>query len=127
MGGVGSAGCVMADRLSQDGRSSVLIVEGGGTDVGQAKIISTLMWVTNIGSDTDWGNKTIPQPHLNNRVIPIPIGKIIGGGSSINATVWLKGDRADYDAWESPAGAGWGFSSILERLKQGRRSAGGGR
>jgi len=95
--GAGSAGCVMAHRLSQDGRSSVLVIEGGGTNIEQEKIADSRLYVRNFGTDTDWGYKSTPQTHLNNRVIVAPVGKIIGGGSSINATVWLKGDKADYD------------------------------
>ena len=95
--GAGSAGCVMAHRLSQDCRFSVLVIEGGGTNLEQDKIINPMLYVTNFGTDTDWGNKTVPQANLMNRTIVAPIGKIIGGGSSINATVWLKGDKADYD------------------------------
>jgi choline dehydrogenase len=106
--GAGAAGCVLANRLSEDGRSSVLVIEGGGTDIGLAKISDPRLWPTNFGTDTDWGCSTVPQPHLNGRSIVAPVGKVIGGGSSINATVWLNGDRADYDAWEAAAGPGWG-------------------
>src|SRR5436190_1651517 len=73
----------------------------------------------------DWGYKSTPQAHLNNRVIVAPVGKIIGGGSSINATVWLKGDKADYDAWEAAAGPGWGFDAIVRNFKKAERYAGG--
>jgi choline dehydrogenase len=123
--GAGSAGCVMAHRLSQDGRFSVLVIEGGGTNLDQEKIVNPLLYPTNFGTDTDWGNKTVPQANLMNRTIVAPIGKIIGGGSSINATVWLKGDKADYDAWEAVAGANWGFASIIKGFKRVERYAGG--
>ena len=68
-----------------------------------------MIYTRNFGSDTDWGYKSTPQKALNNRVIVAPVGKIIGGGSSINATVWLKGDKADYDAWEAAAGPALGL------------------
>jgi choline dehydrogenase len=123
--GAGSAGCVMAHRLSQDGRFSVLVVEGGGTDLEQPKIMNPMLYTTNFGTDTDWGNKTVPQANLKNRTIVAPIGKIIGGGSSINATVWLKGDKADYDAWEAAAGPNWSFASIIKAFKRVERYAGG--
>lgn len=123
--GAGSAGCVMAHRLSQDGRFSVLVIEGGGTNLEQEKIINPLLYVTNFGTDTDWGNKTIPQANLMNRTIVAPIGKIIGGGSSINAAVWLKGDKACYDTWEAAAGPNWGFASIIKGFKRVERYAGG--
>ena len=123
--GAGSAGCVMAHRLSQDGRFSVLVIEGGGTNLDQDKISNPLLYVTNFGTDTDWGNKTVPQANLMNRTIVAPIGKIIGGGSSINAAVWLKGDKADYDTWEAAAGPSWGFTSIIKGFKRVERYAGG--
>ncbi len=123
--GAGAAGCVLALRLSQDGRASVLVIEGGGTNLDQEKIFNPGIYTRNFGSDTDWGYKSTPQKALNNRVIVAPVGKIIGGGSSINATVWLKGDKADYDAWEAAAGPGWGYDSIIRNFKKVERYAGG--
>ena len=123
--GAGAAGCVMANRLSEDGRSSVLLIEGGGTDIGQAKISDPRLWPTNFGTDTDWCCSTVPQPHLNGRSIVAPVGKVIGGGSSINATVWLNGDRADYGAWEAAAGPDWGFDHLIRNFKKAERYAGG--
>jgi choline dehydrogenase len=123
--GAGAAGCVMAHRLSQDGRSSVLVIEGGGTNLDQDKIVDPRIYTRNFGTDTDWGYKSTPQAHLNNRVIVAPVGKVIGGGSSINATVWLKGDKADYDAWEAAAGPNWGFEAIIRNFKKVERYAGG--
>ena len=123
--GAGSAGCVMANRLSQDGRTTVLLIEGGGTNIEQEKISDPRVYTRNFGTDTDWGYKSTPQAHLNNRVIVAPVGKIIGGGSSINATVWLKGDKADYDTWEAAAGPGWGYDAIIRNFKKVERYAGG--
>jgi choline dehydrogenase len=123
--GAGAAGCVMAHRLSQDVRASVLLVEGGGTDIGQTKISDPRLWTGNFGTDTDWGCRSVPQAHLNGRAIVTPVGKIIGGGSSINATVWLNGDKADYDAWEAAAGPLWSFEHIVRNFKKTERFAGG--
>ena len=123
--GAGSAGCVMANRLSQDGRTTVLLIEGGGTNIEQEKISDPRVYTRNFGTDTDWGYKSTPQAHLNNRVIVAPVGKIIGGGSSINATVWLKGDKADYDSWEAAAGPGWGYDAVIRNFKKVERYAGG--
>ena len=123
--GAGAAGCLMAHRLSQGGTASVLVIEGGGTNIEQEKISGPLGWPTNIGSDTDWGNQTVPLTHLQNRVIAVPVGKIIGGGSSINAMMWLRGDKADFDEWEALAGPNWGFNSIAARFKKLERYAGG--
>lgn len=123
--GAGSSGCVMANRLSADGRTTVLLIEGGGTNLDQEKISDPRVYTRNFGTDTDWGYKSVPQAALNNRVIVAPVGKIIGGGSSINATVWLKGDKADYDQWEQAAGPGWGYDSIIHNFKKVERYAGG--
>jgi choline dehydrogenase len=123
--GAGAAGCVLANRLSEDGQSSVLVIEGGGTDIGQAKISDPRLWPTNFGTDTDWGCSTVSQSHLNGRSIVAPVGKVIGGGSSINATVWLNGDRADYDAWEAATGPGWSFDHLVRNFKKAERYAGG--
>ena len=105
--------------------ASVLVIEGGGTNLDQEKIYNPGIYTRNFGSDTDWGYKSTPQKALNNRVIVAPVGKIIGGGSSINATVWLKGDKADYDAWEAAAGPGWGYDAIIRNFKKAERYAGG--
>ncbi len=123
--GAGSSGCVIAHRLSQSGTASVLLIEGGGTNLDQEKIRDPRVYVRNFGTDTDWGYKSVPQRHLNNRVIVAPVGKIIGGGSSINATVWLKGDKADYDQWAAAAGPNWGFDHIIRNFKKAERYAGG--
>lgn len=123
--GAGSSGCVMAHRLSQDGRTSVLVIEGGGTNLDQDKIRDPRIYTQNFGTDTDWGYKSTPQKHLNNRVIVAPVGRIIGGGSSINATVWLKGDKADYDQWEAAAGPNWSFNHIVRNFKKVERYADG--
>jgi choline dehydrogenase len=122
--GAGSAGCVLANRLSATG-ASVLLIEGGGTDIQQPKIAFTERWSTNFGTDTDWGHKSVPQKHLNNRVIVAPVGKIIGGGSSINATAWLRGTKQDYDAWEKAAGPNWSFEKLIPAFKRVERYEGG--
>ncbi len=123
--GAGAAGCVMAHRLSQDGRSRVLLIEGGGTDIGQAKVSDPRRWTENFGTDTDWCCSSVPQRHLNDRVIVTPVGRVIGGGSSINATVWLNGDKADYDAWEKAAGPNWTFQHVVRNFKKTERYEGG--
>src|SRR5262245_9806146 len=123
--GAGAAGCVMAHRLSEDGGASVLLVEGGGTDLDQPKIATTALWPSNMGTDTDWDDRTVPQRHLQNRVMPLAAGRIIGGSSSINATLWVRGDLSDYRAWEAAGGPRWGFASMLSAFKKVERYAGG--
>jgi choline dehydrogenase len=122
--GAGSAGCVLANRLSASG-ANVLLIEGGGTDIAQTKITFTERWSTNFGTDTDWGHKSVPQKNLKNRVIVAPVGKIIGGGSSINATAWLRGTKQDFDAWEKAAGPNWSFEKLIPAFKRVDRYEGG--
>jgi choline dehydrogenase len=111
--GGGAAGCVIARRLAEDMRVSVLLVEAGGSDRVPA-VLDTTLWMSNIGSERDWGYKAQPSAALNGRTPVLPMGKVLGGGSSINGSVWARGHRNDYEDWAEAAGdPAWGYESVL--------------
>ena len=115
--GAGSAGCAMAYRLSEAG-ASVLVIEHGGTDVGPfIQMPAALSYPMNM-SRYDWGYRSEPEPHLNNRQLVCPRGKVIGGSSSINGMVYVRGHAMDFDYWAEAGAAGWGYSDVLPYFKR---------
>lgn len=115
--GAGASGCVVARRLADTG-ASVLLLEGGGTDE-RPSIQNPGVWFTNIGTDLDWGYTSLPNPGMHERAILLPMGKAIGGGTAINAMVWSRGHKNDFDFWAEAAGdAAWNYSSVLDVYKQ---------
>ena len=110
--GAGSAGCAMAYRLSEAGRS-VIIIEHGGSDAGPfIQMPGALSFPMNM-KRYDWGFQTEPEPHLNNRRLACPRGKVIGGSSSINGMIYVRGHARDYDHWRDQGAQGWGYADIL--------------
>ena len=111
--GAGSAGCVLAARLSEDQDVSVLLIEAGPPD--EKELIHVpAAFGSLFKTDVDWDYATFPEPGCNNRMMYMPRGKTLGGSSSINAMVYIRGNRSDYDGW----GAGWTYDEVLPYFKK---------
>jgi choline dehydrogenase len=109
--GAGSAGCVLANRLSENPRTSVLLVEAGGADT-KREIRIPLGWLKLFKSEVDWDYTTVPQAGLGGRRIYWPRGKTLGGCSSTNVMMAIPGHRADYDGWADLGNEGWSFDGL---------------
>ena len=107
--GAGSAGCVLAHRLTEDPATRVLLVEAGGADTGMLLGIPAA-WPAIFRADTDWDHSTGYEPHLGNRRVFQPRGRVLGGSSSVNGMVYIRGLPSDYDNWGVP---GWGWADLL--------------
>jgi choline dehydrogenase len=111
--GSGSAGSALAARLSEDGRTTVIVVEFGGSDAGPfIRMPAALSYPMNMGL-YDWGLRTEPEPALGGRSLATPRGKVIGGSSSINGMVYVRGHARDFDVWEEMGARGWSFADVL--------------
>src|SRR6266436_7498552 len=111
--GSGSSGSVVARRLAENPDVSVLLLEAGGSD-DVPSVIEADQWHTNLGSDRDWAFQAQPNRHLNGRSIPMNMGKVLGGGSSINVIIWSRGHKNDWDYFASEAGdPAWNYESVL--------------
>ena len=112
--GSGSGGAVTAGRLATESNAQVLLLEAGGTDQVEA-VLNPSMWPTNIRTDRDWGHTADPSPTVNGRALILPMGKVVGGGSSVNAAVWARGHKNDFDFWAREAGDNaWSYESVLK-------------
>src|SRR5215208_610104 len=116
--GAGSAGCVLASRLTEDEGARVLLLEAGGNDrypyiqvpIGIGKLQQHRMF--------DWGYDTEPEPRLNGRKIRVLRGKVLGGSSSINLMAYTRGHRGDYDRWARESATGWAYADMLPYFRQ---------
>ncbi|MDR7125921.1 choline dehydrogenase [Pseudotabrizicola sp. 4114] len=122
--GAGSAGCAMAYRLAEAGRR-VTVIEAGGSDAGPfIQMPAALSYPMNMGI-YDWGLQSEPEPHLGGRRLATPRGKVIGGSSSINGMVYVRGHARDYDTWAEMGADGWGYADVLPYFKRMEQSHGG--
>jgi choline dehydrogenase len=116
--GAGSSGSVVARRLAENPSVEVLLIEAGGSDE-VPTVMEPAAWPANLGSATDWGFVAEPNPHLNGRAIPMSMGKVLGGGSSINVMVWARGHRSDWDFFAEETGdPSWGYDAVSKIFRE---------
>lgn len=115
--GAGSAGCVVANRLTEDSETTVLLLEAGNPAT-KTEIQVPLAWTSLLGTELDWAYWTEPEPHLNGRKIFCPRGKVVGGTSSINAMIYIRGNRHDFDHWQELGNLGWSYEDVLPYFKK---------
>lgn len=123
--GSGSAGSALAYRLSDDGKHSVIVIEFGGTDFGPLIQMPSALSIPMNMAHYDWGFSSEPEPYLNYRRLATPRGKVIGGSSSINGMVYVRGHARDFDHWAEAGAAGWAYADVLPYFKRMETSHGG--
>lgn len=116
--GAGSAGCVLANRLTASGRHRVLLLEAGGADTNIWIHIPLGYGKLFVDPKVNWLYETEPQAELNGRRIPQPRGKVLGGSSSINGLVYVRGQREDFDSWRQGGAVGWGYDDVLPYFRK---------
>jgi choline dehydrogenase len=116
--GAGSAGCVLANRLSEDARHAVLLLEFGGSDKSVLIQMPSALSIPMNMAKYNWQYETEPEPHLGGRRLHTPRGKVLGGSSSINGMVWVRGNPLDFDGWEEQGARGWGYRHVLPYFRR---------
>jgi choline dehydrogenase len=123
--GAGSAGCVLANRLSEDPATRVLVLEYGGSDKSIFIQMPTALSIPMNGTKYNWKYMTQPEPGLDGRQVHCPRGKVLGGSSSINGLVYMRGHAQDFDEWESLGARGWGYANCLPYFQRAESWKGG--
>jgi choline dehydrogenase len=123
--GSGSAGSALAYRLSEDGRHTVAVIEYGGTDAGPLIQMPSALSIPMNMSHYNWGFETEPEPHLNGRRLATPRGKVIGGSSSINGMVYVRGHAKDFEHWAESGAQGWSHADVLPYFQRMENAEGG--
>ena len=116
--GAGSAGCVLADRLTEDGRSSVLVLEYGGSDRSVFIQMPAALSIPMNSKAYNWGYWSEPEPHLGGTAHRLSRGKVLGGSSSINGMVYVRGHPLDFERWEEEGAKGWGYRNVLPYFRR---------
>jgi choline dehydrogenase len=124
--GAGSAGCVLADRLTEDGKRSAVVLEYGGSDRSIFVQMPSALSIPMGMSRYDWRYYTEPEPGLDGRRLHTPRGKVLGGSSSINGLVYIRGNAQDYERWQSEGATGWNYAAVLPYFRRAETRAEGG-
>ncbi|KDM65724.1 MULTISPECIES: choline dehydrogenase [unclassified Acidiphilium] len=124
--GAGSAGCAMANRLTEDGSATVLLLEFGGSDRSPFIQMPSALSIPMNTRKYDWGYHSEPEPHLGGRRMHTPRGKVLGGSSSINGLVYIRGNAMDFEHWEEMGARGWGWRDVLPYFRRAETRAEGG-
>lgn len=120
--GAGSAGCLLANRVSADPGNRVLLLEAGGADWNPLLRVPLLAGLMYYWKATNWNYKTEVDPGLNGRSLAWPRGRVLGGSSSINGMMYMRGNRRDYDDWRQLGLTGWGYADVLPHFRRFERN-----